>query len=207
MRSDAFDLTGKRFGRLTVIKFSHSVKGNGRTYHRFWECKCDCGNTCTVRQCGLTSGRSQSCGCLSRETSRGNMARLWEGKTNHLPGKYPRLYRVWAAMKRRCSNKNCKDYPNYGGRGITVCEEWRTSFDRFCEWAISSGYDGELTLDRIDYNGNYTPSNCRWIPMEEQSKNRRPSSEWNFRNKTPQSKGTKNENRPCIAGRPGPVAR
>lgn len=86
--------------------------------------------------------------------------------------KYPRLYRIWSAMKQRCGNPKAKGYSNYGGRGITFCDDWKC-FDPFCSWALHNGYSDDLTLERIDVNGNYNPDNCKWIPLTEQTKNTR----------------------------------
>lgn len=130
-----------------------------------WACKCDCGNTCIVAGSSLRRGHTQSCGCYHRERA---------GAANVTHGMYStRLYRIWQHMKARCGDLSGKHYPNYGDRGIEVCTEWINSFELFCEWALANGYSESLTIDRIDPNGNYEPSNCRWLTMKGQGNNKR----------------------------------
>jgi|GEM_PF-218872 len=167
----AHDLSGLVFGRLTVIDRADVVKRR-RGQGAKWNCQCECGKTKTVGAAALKSGATQSCGCLQRE----NFLRIGAPTrfvgTHKLSGE--RIYRSWQAMKARCQNPANPAYKDYGGRGIEVCQEWQ-SFEVFRGWALSNGYQDDLTIERIEVNGNYCPENCRFIPKSEQPKNRRNS--------------------------------
>lgn len=156
------DLRGEKYGRLEPY---FPIKRNGRTY---WFCHCDCGNEKIVSSGNLVSGQVKSCGCLQKEKASERIADA--NKTHGMFG--TRLYRIWSGMVTRCENPNHPYYGRYGGRGIRICPEWREDNSRFFEWANSSGYADGLTIDRINNDGNYEPSNCRWIPDDEQQRNR-----------------------------------
>ena len=162
--SSLIDLTGKVFGCLTVVSRAESDK---RRKAR-WLCKCSCGKTTIVRGCDLRAGTTVSCGCYKKELTKKRLTT--HSKTNTRP------YHIWRGMKDRCLNSRAPKFPNYGGRGITVCDEWldkEKGFQNFYNWAIENGYRDDLSIDRIDNDKGYCPDNCRWSSLQTQSENRR----------------------------------
>ncbi|WP_277679659.1 hypothetical protein [Gracilibacillus dipsosauri] len=163
----AKDLTKYKFGRLTPVR---RVENVGKV--TVWLCKCDCGNYKKIRYSDLVNERTVSCGCKAKENLLKRNYKHGMATTSNRN----RLYRIWAGMKSRCTNRNATHYESYGGRGITVCVEWLNSFESFRDWALLNGYNDDLSIDRIDVNGNYEPDNCRWVTREEQGRNRRTNS-------------------------------
>ena len=159
---------GKTFGRLTVQEFSHRIPGK-KGYRYYFKCKCECGNETVVRIDQLKAGTIVSCGCYAKDINRERAKYLnrSHGLTN------TRLYIIWSDMKARCYNPNNNSYLQYGGRGIKICDEWINDFKTFYDWAMDHGYRENLTIDRIDHEGNYCPENCRWTDQKNQQSNRR----------------------------------
>jgi len=153
------DLTGKRFGLLTVLSYSHTKNNSA-----YWLCRCDCGNIKTVLSGNLVGSKTMSCGCLQRRQMVEHNKSHGESKT--------RLYSIWKNMRNRCYNPNHPSFKDYGGRGIQVCDDWM-KYDAFREWAMSNGYAENLTIERIDVDGKYEPSNCKWTPRPDQARNTR----------------------------------
>ena len=153
-----------RFDRLFVERRAIEHE-NG--FQAKWECRCDCGNIKIVTGSKLRSGNTSSCGCLQKETLKKHAEKIAKhGMWN------TRLYRIWRSMKSRCFNKNNSNYYKYGAKGITVCDEWKSSFEAFCCWSIENGYNDNLTIDRIDAFKGYHPDNCRWATLKQQANNK-----------------------------------
>lgn len=148
------NLIGQRFGKLVVLEL---CKERAPDRHYLWRCKCDCGNYKNIMGKFLKSGHSKSCGCITK--------RPYDTKS--------RLYHIWCGMKQRCFIKKSDAYNNYGGRGIVVCDEWKNDFISFQNWAFDNGYEDNLTIERLNVNDGYNPSNCTWITKEEQACNKR----------------------------------
>lgn len=162
------DMTGKKVGRLTAIKRIGTRKGSA-----LWLCQCECGNTLEVNTSTLNSGNTKSCGCIhSEQLAKRNYENRIHGDADS------RLYGVWRSMKQRCYDSNRKDFKNYGGRGITVCDEWKNNYSVFLKWSLANGYDYsadymKCTIERASGNGPYAPWNCQWVDAKTQAKNRR----------------------------------
>lgn len=150
------EMIGKTFSRLKVLSVDR-VEGG----HSYYKCKCDCGNHCVVLGTHLTRGSTTSCGCRALEVQKTH------GLSKH------RLYRIWKNMRQRCLNSNLPRYEDYGGRGISICDEWLDDFKSFYDWAMSNGYRDDLSIDRIDNERGYEPGNCRWATDAEQTQNTR----------------------------------
>lgn len=164
------DITGNKYGRLTVVRFLKQEERED--FRRAWLCRCECGNLIQVNASKLKNGHTKSCGCIVKEHI-GNVNRKYDIVCK-------RLYGVYKAMLDRCYNENSREYKNYGGRGIVVCEEWlgEKGYDAFAKWAFENGYNqeakhGECTLDRENVDKGYNPNNCRWITNLKQQNNRR----------------------------------
>lgn len=158
------DFINKKYGRLLVISYD-AKKGN----NHYVNCRCECGNTKSIRLSRLKSGETQSCGCIRIE----NLEKLRQINNIEKHGKSKeKLYNVYRNIKYRCYNSNCHIYKNYGGKGVKVCDDWLNDFMSFYNWAHSNGYQEGLSIDRIDVNGDYEPSNCRWSDNTTQANNR-----------------------------------
>ena len=170
------DLTGNKFGYLTAIRMS-DVR-TPKTHRIQWECVCECGKQVVIPAHKLRGGETKSCGCHKYDCNH----RSKKAKNN------PRLYNIYRGMKKRCENPTHYAYKDYGGRGITICDEWE-KFGPFCDWALANGYDPnasakQCTLDRIDNSKGYSPDNCRWTTMLEQNNNKRNNKFLTYNGKT-----------------------
>ena len=169
--SKLIDLTGKRFGKLTVAKYL------GKS---FWLCKCDCGNEKIIYGNSLKRGLSDSCGCLKSKRLK-NKLRIYKDLPYNK--EQLRLHKIWEHMQSRCFDKSNNRHHIYGARGIKVCEKW-LKFENFYNWAINNGYQNNLTIDRIDNDCDYEPFNCRWVTYKEQSRNKRNNRLITYQNQT-----------------------
>lgn len=159
------DLTGHRYGKLVVLEYV----GRNTSNRPLWKCQCDCGKMHIASTLDLRNGDTISCGCHKAKCLSNAMKK--HGYSTE------RLYTKWKGIHQRCYNPKCQMYKYYGGKGVQMCEEWKTDYTKFREWAYANGFDEnakgyDQTLDRIDCDGNYEPSNCRWTDMTTQSRNR-----------------------------------
>jgi len=161
--AERLELEGKKFGRLTVISRAENKRSNTA-----WNCICECGNEKVIVGYSLTSGKSKSCGCIQKEVAADRLLKHGHDRI----GKTTREYQTWVKIIDRCENENNKDFVNYGGRGIMVCERWRNSFENFLS-DMGKRPSSKHSIDRIDVNGDYEPSNCRWTTKEIQARNTR----------------------------------
>jgi hypothetical protein len=152
------DLSNQKFGYLTAISIDETKTNSNHTY---WNCKCICGNFRSLQTYQLTSGKVTSCGCKNPHR-----------RKNSLISNHKRMYSVYSTMIARCHNPNSISYKYYGAKNIFVCDEWKNDFSTFVEWADNNGYNDSLSIDRIDNTKGYSPDNCRWIPLADQSKNK-----------------------------------
>ena len=163
------DITGKKYNKLTVLSF-YDIKDNKSR----WLCQCDCGNKTIVKGTQLKNGKTKSCGCLLHQ-------KKYDKETEK---KIKRLQHIYSQMKQRCYKIDNHIYKYYGGKGITICDEWLNNSNNFYKWALENGYDNNLTIERINVNGNYEPSNCKWITKTQQGYNKTNSKLYTIENET-----------------------
>jgi hypothetical protein len=173
----AKDLTNMRFGKLTVVERAEDYIAPMGHKSVCWLCQCDCGNTVITRGSRLKNGHTKSCGCLAANNLISNLnnrdySHLNKGYVIHgLHG--TRIYNIWRGMKERCLVPTASNYHRYGGRGITICDEWKDNIVNFYNWSMENGYSDNLSIDRIDNDKGYEPSNCRWVTNSCQQRNKR----------------------------------
>jgi len=157
---------GRKFSRLTALKFSSKIKGKA-----YWEFRCECGTKKIIQIYPVVRGKVKSCGCLHMEMCKSGVNRLKHGDARK--GMVVRLHKIWRKMIGRCYCKTDKAYPSYGKRGIDICKEWKENYVNFKEWALNNGYSDKLTIDRINNNKGYSPDNCKFSTRKQQARNRR----------------------------------
>ncbi len=160
------DLSGNRYDMLYVIR---RVDNSSDGYVQYL-CQCDCGNYKIIKADNLRNGNTHSCGCLKKKMMAEKQFK--HGSSGGRHGQSTRLYRIWRGMLSRCYTKSATEYDRYGGRGISVCDDWRYDYCSFMDWAMSNGYSDDLTIDRINNDSDYSPDNCRWVPFEKQLLNK-----------------------------------
>lgn len=168
------DITGERFGRLVAIERAQNESGS-KDRHSLWLCQCDCGKTVLVKLDKLRGGDTKSCGCYKRDLCAERIKKFNEAhpKARRKHGQSgKKLYWAYQHMMARCYNETNERFSNYGGRGISVCDEWRKNPTSFIEWSLQNGFCDDLTLDRINVDGNYEPTNCRWVDWKTQRNNK-----------------------------------